>query len=760
MGDKSYRASLSKGRSGWCVIFRHPVSKSADGRQSLRVRRGLGTRDESEANRLVGQLNEILSDSTYWNPSAKAKADAKFEPQIVSAFFDSLMPEKWDGWTGRESVLPLPTKEDGYATVQFVGTTGAGKTTVVRQLIGTDPKDERFPSISAAKTTVADLEIVVAEGSFQAAVSFLPRDQIRQYIMECVAASVSASVESAPPAEMARRFMEHSEQRFRLSYLLGRLTPAKPELEDEEELEDEDNLEPLHEDAEVSAEEQQAFAERLQGFLRRIEQMAIRLRGELSEHLDIDFARASKQDRDALQEMVEEQLLQDDEYHSLVDEILEEVEARFDHVPPEELERGRDGWPRLWMCRTDDRAEFIRSVNRFSSNYAPNFGRLLTPLVEGIRVVGPFVPRWHGGELPKLVLLDGQGIGHAADSTSSISTGVTKRFQLTDAILLVDNAAQPMQAASVAVLRTLVASGHESKLGVVFTHFDEVKGDNLRGSAAKKDHVTSSFFNAVQAIGKVAGRDAEHSLKRLMPERLFFLSKAHTVLRDGSKFTLNEFDRLLRAVVESIQPPPPVEYHPVYDVANLVLAVQKATQEFHDAWRGVLGLGTRSGVAQEHWTRVKALTRRVGVLHQDEYDTLRPIADLIRLLQGQISRFLSEPLTWRPGPIPEEKDDERIQAIDNIRKQVFTRLHDLSRRRLVDERLSGWVEAYEHRGTGSTKVRARDLATLYESAAPVPNEMPGPDLNEFLFEVRELVAESIENENGEVRGWTRAAELT
>jgi hypothetical protein len=121
---------------------------------------------------------------------------------------------------------------------------------------------------------------------------------------------------------------------------------------------------------------------------------------------------------------------------------------------------------------------------------------------------------------------------------------------------------------------------------------------------------------------------------------------------------------------------------------------------------------------------------------------------------------LSEPLTWRPGPIPEEKDDERIQAIDNIRKQVFTRLHDLSRRRLVDERLSGWVEAYEHRGTGSTKVRARDLATLYESAAPVPNEMPGPDLNEFLFEVRELVAESIENENGEVRGWTRAAELT
>lgn len=51
--------------------------------------------------------------------------------------------------------------------------------------------------------------------------------------------------------------------------------------------------------------------------------------------------------------------------------------------------------------------------------------------------------------------------------------------------------------------------------------------------------------------------------------------------------------------------------------------------------------------------------------------------------------------------------------------------------------------AYEHRGAASTRVRAREIVTLFESAAPVPNEMPACDAAEFLFEIRELVGESI-----------------
>src|SRR4029079_4240228 len=116
---------------------------------------------------------------------------------------------------------------------------------------------ERFPSISPAKTTICDLELVVAEGDYRAAVSFIPRDQVRQYIMECTIAAVSAHLESNPH-EVVRRFMEHNEQRFRLGYVLGNVAPPSAK---SEELQDDDAAESEVEEAEVSAEEQQNYAD-------------------------------------------------------------------------------------------------------------------------------------------------------------------------------------------------------------------------------------------------------------------------------------------------------------------------------------------------------------------------------------------------------------------------------------------------------------------------------------------------------------------
>lgn len=57
------------------------------------------------------------------------------------------------------------------------------------------------------------------------------------------------------------------------------------------------------------------------------------------------------------------------------------------------------------------------------------------------------------------------------------------------AVLLVDNAAQPMQAAPVAALKGIAVSGNASKLHVIFTHFDQVKGDNLPGFSDREQHV-------------------------------------------------------------------------------------------------------------------------------------------------------------------------------------------------------------------------------------------------------------------------------
>lgn len=755
MADRASRATLSKGRSGWCVIFRHPVARTPDGSDKLRVRRGLGTRDEAEASILVDQLNQILADSDWWSPTTRERAELQFSPQVVKAFYDYLVPEQSDAWASRDNVIPLPGPTQGYARLLMIGTTGAGKTTIVRQLLDTDPTSERFPSTSAAKTTICDIEIIMRPGNFEAVVAFMPKDQVRQYISDCVAAAATRLIQNPDQKEVTRRFLEHTDQQFRLSYVLG--SPARPAAADDD-VDDEEVEELFASDEDellVSDEQREEFAACIRGHLDAIRDLGTKIAGEVEAELGTKIAELPAKDMDAFEELVELALLRHEDFYCIVDAILEDVEERFDYVSCGEFERGREGWPRLWHFTESDRKQFIREVNRFTSNYAPNFGRLLTPLVEGIRVAGSFAPAWRDEPQPRLVIMDGRGIGHTADSGSSVSTSITRRYELSDAILLVDNAAQPMQAAPCAVLRSLTASGHESKLIICFTHFDEVKGDNLLATDDRRSHVLSSVDNAIHAVGKALGRDAEHSLRRLLPERAVFLAGIHKRICTGARFTRNELIRMLTMIEDSITPPAPVEYKPVYDVANLVLAIQSATQEFHDAWHGVLGMQSRSGVPAEHWTRVKALTRHVGLLHRDEYDTLRPIADLIRVLQDSISRYLAEPFKWIPEQPPKEAADKRVQVIDGIKKLVYNRLHDLSTRRLLAEQLSGWREAYEHRGYGSTRVRARDLLALYESAAPIPNEMPARDANEFLFEIREIVAESILSGGGDIKGWTR-----
>ena len=123
----------------------------------------------------------------------------------------------------REELIPLPASEpDGFRHVLFVGTTGAGKTTLVRQLIGTHPATERFPSTSTAKCTIHDTEIILSQAPWRAVVTFVSSEQARGYLNECISAALLAVVRGEDDATVLSRLLDHVEQRFRFSYVLGR----------------------------------------------------------------------------------------------------------------------------------------------------------------------------------------------------------------------------------------------------------------------------------------------------------------------------------------------------------------------------------------------------------------------------------------------------------------------------------------------------------------------------------------------------------
>jgi hypothetical protein len=743
MGEQKYRATLSgeQGRSGWCVIFRHPVRKNPDG-SPVRVRRGLGTKDKEQAQRMVDGLNEILADPAYWTPAAKTKAESLFDAKVVHAFYDHLLPAVQDAWALRDEIIPLPGPREGYTRARAVGTTGAGKTTLVRQLIGTDPEEERFPSTSTAKTTVCDMEIVIADGPYRAAVTFFSREHVRLHIEESVMASAAAFVfGKGSPATPAARLLEHSEQRFRLSYLLGTLKRKTEELSDEEEAGDEQG----QERTEVSDAEREAMSQRLEGYLSRIEAVAIATAERLEVGLGVTLSNADTDEENVFQELYEIELKQQEDFHALVDEILDAVEERFDLLSAEGFRRDRGDWPLLWQVETADREEFIRTVNRFSSNYAPNFGRLLTPLVQGVRVKGPFAPEWANDGSCKLVIMDGEGLGHTPDSSASVSTNITQRLRDLDAVILVDNAEQPMQAAPQALLRMLASSGHERKLIVCFTHFDSVKGDNLPDIAARKQHVYRSLQSAISSIRDTLGRSAESALNRVVEARTFFLSKIQSPIEEKNRLTLAELRRLLLTMREMIKPPPPTSVIPVYDKANLILSLPPAMVSFRDPWRARLNLPSRAAISAEHWTRIKALSRRFAELGTTEYSYLRPVADFIARLIEHVMVVLSTPLKWEPEDAPEEM---KRQVVSEITSEVHAELHALAESRLFHDRVKEWSIAYSHRGTGSTRDRAHDIEAIYDMAAPIPGEMADPKASELVASVMKVVQAAVEKKGG------------
>ncbi len=749
MPRQRYSASLSRtqGRSGFSIIFRHPVRlDQATGKPGLRVRRGLATREESEAEGLRDELNVLLGDPKFHDPSALADARERFDARVVDIFFEKMVPADLDSSKRlREDAIPLPESgPDGYRKILLLGTTGAGKTTVVRQLIGTDPKDERFPATSTAKCTIHDTEIVLSDGDWRAAVTFAPRNEVLESLKECISAAVLSATKDGSDAEMLGYLLNHVDQRFRFGYVLGN-GPASasttPDFEDDLDFEQDAEVPPVVSDAIDLAYTDEVLVRTIT----KLRGLAQCLRERVYHELQV----REQADEGVADELIEEELDNlirgERDFHEAADLLMDEIAKRFDLLPPGNLQKSRQGWPIAWSGEwpAEERKEFLSAVRRFSSNYAPRFGQLLTPLVNGVRVAGPFLPTWDGSESPKLVLLDGEGLGHTSKSSAAVSTAISRNIDGADAVLLVDSATQPMQASSVAAMREVVITGSARKLLFAFTRFDEVQGDNLPNAAAKARHLVASAENAIAALGEELAPSAARALRQRLAKARFFLAEIHKPLNPNTlsgKRTISQLKKLVKAAYAVLDRPQSSDIcRPVYDRMNLVLAIRRATKSFHHAWRQRLGL---EGSGKEHWTRVKALNRRLAEGWKDHYDTLHPIADLRRNLQKRLYMFVQNPLRWE-GREPGE--DEKQGCLDVFAEDLGRRIVDLCERRIWHERLPQWNDAYAKYGIGSTRVRAKIIVDeVFGPAAPVPDVTPSPDRNQFLREVSAEVQSAAE----------------
>jgi GTPase SAR1 family protein len=731
-------AKLSPGRKKWCVLFFHPKISNAAGKPK-RVRYGIGTENREEAEKILNDLNAILANEELHPPGAREIASRTYHPTAVACFYEGIEAKIVDPWIKREEIIELP--KDGFSIVQLTGPVGAGKTTLVRQLIGTDPERERFPATSNARTTIFDTEIICAPGDFHAVVSFLSPSQVRSYTEECVQAAVMAAAESLGKDSIARKFLTHSEEKFRLSYILG----PNP-IADEEEEDFDDAPESEARAAEIDNAECEENRTRLVEWLGRCEEIAKRVIGELEDEVGETAVAMTEKDKDAFLQLVSDKLDDDDDISTLVEDIIEEIKERLRFVKAGEFDRDSLEWPIRWrhQAKAENRAEFLKQIRWYASNHAPLFGRLLTPLVEGLRVQGPFKPAGWSAEsdVPPIILLDGVGLGHSRGTGVQVSTSITRRFDLAHAIVLVDDATKPILDAAQSLLRIVTASGHERKFGIVFTNFDRMKGDDLGKGQDKRNKVLAAVEQGILSVETALDVQSGvgRRLRRVLESgRIFFVGGIHEAIGERASRTRKELNAMLKFMRDANQPLRPTGVTPCYDLAYLVLRVRAATDEFQKHWNARLGLGYHEGVREEHWTRVKALSRRFANQWSDEYDTMKPVAHLLALLLDKFTAFVGTPREWKPGDASTEAKDE---AVARVSAEVSKRLEEYVARRMREEHLNEWTVAYSQRGTGSTRVRAREIRSINEDVAPVPDEVPAPLASKLLDDFREIFREA------------------
>jgi hypothetical protein len=619
---------------------------------------------------------------------------------------------------------------------------------LLRQLLGTHPDTERFPSTSTAKTTVHEMEVILDDGPFRAVVTFFPIDEVREHVNECVSEAILAAYRGDSDAEVLRRLLMHVNQRFRFNYVLGNGRKGPASDDDEE---DDGTLNLVDENPVEQVIDLEATNAVLSKCLAAVRYASKRHGDQLKSELGATGEKDQRVIDELFEEELDRRLREDDEFHRISDDLMDEIELRFSTLDDGgTLRRNKQGWPQSWSWQTDDRKSFIKTVTRFSGNHARDFGRLLTPLVNGVRVAGPFIPIWNGGQQPKLVLLDGEGLGHTPKSAAAISSSLTKRIDSVDAVVLVDDATIPMQAAPVAAMKEMITSGGAAKLLLVFTHFDEVKGDNLPNATAREQHVLASAENVLASIGEELGPFAERALRGRLKDACFFIGGIDKSLEAPTKMqkrTIGQLQALLVAIERIVERPAPVQSKPTYDRMNLVLAVKSAAEGFHDAWWPRLGLGFKTGAAKEHWRRIWALSRRLSTPGWiDEYDNLKPVADIRQQLKAQLYVLLQNPVGW--DPIEPTDDAEKQQVFDELAGALSERLQDLASRRVRAQRMPEWQTAFNQFGPGSSYVRASIIGErIFDRAAPVPDVIPTPDRNAFLHDVTAVV-ESVCQEMG------------
>jgi addiction module HigA family antidote len=440
-----------------------------------------------------------------------------------------------------EKLIPMPKD---IPMMYLFGDTGAGKTCLVRHLLGTAAQN--FPSVRRFRTTVATTEFIITnEPELRAAFVFKSEDEVSQYVLETLEKAVSDSLaaEDADSGfELADLLGESPDQRFRLRCFLSESARAS-----------------------------------------LAEEIKARILPKVRSWIATTFPN-EPDDTTAVELALGQFAVEIEELQSKVMSVIGDRVRALCGIS------ACSPFPESHAFADRDRASFVGKLKEFLGSDEG----CISPVVEKARVRGSLRGSLLRSDV-QLAVTDGEGIGHDAKEARVLSARHLDYFYMSDSIVLVEDSETPFTRGGLSALAAIEASGHLSKLTLAFSRLDKVQCDNDERASQIRE-VQKSLRNALNALREDGTRLAGEALNT----RYF----GHMNGSEPDRETMAEITAFLDRVVASHGRGGAAFVTPRYDFELLAAHLAGATATLRRSWEAqILGADAAKWQTQKAFTK-------------------------------------------------------------------------------------------------------------------------------------------------------------
>ena len=311
-----------------------------------------------------------------------------------------------------------------YPKIYLLGSTGAGKTSIVRAIL--DTASDAFPSTLQTRTTVAPTEYVISSNKpFKSTFIFKEKDDVENSLIEIIVTAIEKALSLNDDESSVISYLEETaDERFRLKYLLS------------------------------------------EDILKEFDRYIINIiLPKIDKNIEYEESLNSQT------------IINEIEY--LLTRMLDEISTKTKEICPDyELFSNK-----LYSIKSiTDKKEFILKNKALLKSEIDS----ISPLIEYARIEGDLSASWIPDEL-EFILIDGEGIGHnLKEVKNSLSTRHLDFFNFSDSILLVEKSDDPFITGGKNAIETIFLNGYSKKFKLIFSKADKLEVKDYKAALNRR----------------------------------------------------------------------------------------------------------------------------------------------------------------------------------------------------------------------------------------------------------------------------------